>query len=123
MGSTARRMLIVDDEQTVCGCLEQFFGKRGFTVTSAFSGEEALAKLKDGAVDILLLDILLPGIHGIEVLKRAKQLYPSARVIVMTALDHQPLQEEARRYGADAFVMKPFDLSDTTWSVVLADSA
>lgn len=123
MGSTVRRMLIVDDEQTVCQCLEQFFSKHGFVVTSAFSGEEALAKLKDGPMDLLLLDILLPGIHGIEVLKRAKQLHPAARVIVMTALDHQPLQEEARRYGADAFVMKPFDLSEKTWSVVLKDAA
>ena len=123
MGSTTRRLLIVDDEQTVCQCLEQFFGKRGFQITSAFSGEEALTKLQQGPVDIVLLDILLPGIHGIEVLKRAKQLYPAAKVVVMTALDHQPLQEEARRHGADAFVMKPFDLSDSTWSVVLADPA
>ena len=114
-----RRMLIVDDERDICDCLEQFFRTRGFSVASAFSGEEALSRLSEDAVDVILLDILLPGLSGIEVLKRVKQIHPSARVIIVTALDQTELRDQAHRYGAAAYITKPFDFSDTTWSSVL----
>jgi DNA-binding response OmpR family regulator len=55
----------------------------------------------------------------LEVLKRAKQLYPQARVVMVTALDRTDLRAEARLYGAAGYVTKPFDFSDTTWSAVL----
>lgn len=115
-----RRMLVVDDESALCKCLEQFFTLRGFTVTCAFSGEEAIARLNDGPVDVVLIDILLPGIHGIQVLKHAKQLYPVARVVMITGLEHDDLQQQAARYGADGYVVKPFDLNDETWASVLS---
>ena len=115
-----RRMLVVDDESALCKCLEQFFTLRGFTVASAFSGEEAIACLNRGPVDVVLIDILLPGIHGIQVLKHAKQLYPAARVVMITGLEHDDLQAEAARYGADGYVVKPFELNDETWASVLS---
>ena len=121
MNPSSRRMLIVDDEQLVCQGLEEYFGGKGYAITTAFSGEEALSALtKDGPFDVLLLDIMLPGIHGLEVLKRAKQLHPRARVVIMTALDHGELVESARANGADAFIRKPFNLSDATWASALA---
>ena len=115
-----RRMLIVEDERDICDCLEQFFATRGFSVVSAFSGEEALVKLEEGAADVILLDILLPGLSGMEVLKRAKALHPRAQVVMVTALDQIELREEARQYGASAYITKPFDFSPTTWAPVLA---
>ena len=114
------RMLIVDDERDICECLQEFFSMKGFAVVSAFSGEEALTKLKEGTADVILLDILLPGLSGLEVLKRAKEIAPRAKVIMVTALDQVDLREEARKYGAVAYVTKPFDFSQTTWSAVLA---
>lgn len=120
MTAPARRMLIVDDEQRLCQSLAEFFGLRGFAVRSAHSGEEALACLKEGPVDVALIDILLPGIHGLEVVKQAKRLYPTARIVVITALEDEDLKAQATALGADGYVTKPFDLSDATWASVLA---
>ena len=123
MGPQRRRMLVVDDEEGICRCLEQFFAARGFEVRSAFSGEDAIARLDEGPVDVLLLDILLPGIHGLEVLKHAKQRYPQARVIMMTGLEHDDLRDQAAAHGADAYVKKPFALDEQTWAAALEPPA
>jgi DNA-binding response OmpR family regulator len=117
------RMLIVDDEQDICDCLEQFFSARGFSVVTAFSGEEALDRLARGDIDVLLLDILLPGLSGMEVLRRVKDLHPRVRVIMVTCLDQTDLRAEAHRYGAAAYITKPFDFSETTWSSVFVTLA
>ncbi len=114
-------MLIVDDELDVCDCLQHFFQSRGFDVTSAFSGEEALDRLSQGPVDVILLDILLPGLSGIEILKQVKELCPRTRIIMVTGLDDWDLRVDARRYGASAYITKPFDFSEATWSAVFLD--
>ena len=115
-----RRMLIVEDERDVCECLQEFFSANGFSVASAFSGEEALEKLDADPVDVILLDILLPGISGLEVLRRAKAKHPNAKVVMVTSLDQMDLRQEAHRCGAAAYVTKPFDFSPGTWSVVFS---
>ncbi len=112
------RMLVVDDEQDICKCLQDFFSARGFAVTRAYSGEEALERLSESETDVILLDILLPGLSGIEVLRRAREAYPQARVIMITGLDQADLRSQADHYGAAAYITKPFDFSDATWSVV-----
>lgn len=114
-----RRMLVVDDEEGICRCLEQFFTVRGFEVRTAFSGEDAMSRLDEGPVDVVLIDILLPGIHGLEVLKHAKGRYPKARVIMITGLEHDDLRDQAVAHGADAYVMKPFKLDEQTWAAAL----
>ena len=118
-----RRMLIVDDERDICDCLEQYFGARGFAVVSVFSGEEALERLKAESADVILLDILLPGLSGIEILRRVKETDPCVRVIMVTGIDEADLRRKARTYGAVAYVTKPFDFSDTTWAPVFAHPA
>ncbi|OGX29210.1 MAG: hypothetical protein A3B78_02215 [Omnitrophica WOR_2 bacterium RIFCSPHIGHO2_02_FULL_67_20] len=115
-----RRMLIVEDERDICECLGDFFTAKGFAVASAFSGEEALDQLDAGPVDVILLDILLPGISGMEVLRRAKEKYPCATVVMVTSLDQLDLRQEAHRCGATGYVTKPFDFSPATWSVVFS---
>ena len=117
-----RRMLVVDDEFGICEVLKQFFGPRGFTVDVAFSGEEALAKLTRDPIDILLLDILLPGLSGIEVLRRAKAEHPGLRVVMITALDQEHLVSQATRHGAAGFLAKPFNFNDAVWSSSLFSS-
>ena len=117
-----RRMLIVEDERDLCELLQEFFTSRGFTVLSAFSGEEALKTLEDHPADVILLDLILPGISGLEVLRHAKKLYPGARVVIVTGHDRVELRAEARLYGACAYITKPFDFSETTWSPVLASA-
>jgi DNA-binding response OmpR family regulator len=113
-------MLIVDDQQDVCECLGQFFTSRGFVVSSAFSGEEALRQLHQEPPDVVLLDILLPGLSGIEVLKRIRVTHPDVRVLIVTALDQTDLRLQAQRYGAAAYITKPFNFSTDTWAAALA---
>lgn len=117
-----RHMLIVEDERDLCACLEDYFTAKGFSVVSVFSGEEALERLMAGPADVVLLDILLPGLSGLEVLKRLRKLQPRARIIMVTALDQVELRAEARLYGAAAYITKPFDFSESTWSAVFGDS-
>ena len=121
MAAAPRRMLVVDDERVVCECLREFFTAHGFTVMTAFSGEEALAKLAEQSYDVLLLDVLLPGIHGLEVLRKVRQQHAGMKTVMMTALDEDALRAQASQLGATAFITKPFNLSDETWSVVLND--
>ena len=114
------RMLIVEDEVALNHCLQEFFTEKGFSVVGVFSGEEAVERLNEGEVDLIILDVLLPGLTGLEVLKHAKTSHPQARVIVVTAVDDKDVHKTARRYGADAVISKPFDFSDSTWSCVFA---
>ena len=116
---TVRRMLIVEDEPDLGACLADYFGGRGFAVDTAYSGEEALERVAAKPPDVLLLDILLPGLTGLEVLKRVKQAHPCVRIIMVTALDEAELRAEARFYGAVGYVTKPFDFAESTWAPIL----
>ena len=118
MSQGQRRVLVVDDEQVVGQILERFFASRGFSVATAFSGEQALARLQEETFDVVLIDILLPGIHGLEVLKQAKQRLPNAKVAIITGLEDEELRAKARAHGVDAYVTKPFDFSDLVWSML-----
>lgn len=115
-----RRMLIVEDALDISHLLQEFFSAKGFHVTSAFSGEEAVAKLQDSCADIILLDILLPGLSGLEVLRHVKAICPETRVVIVTAVDQSEVKETAFKYGADGYITKPFDFSENTWSPVFA---
>ena len=114
------RMLIVEDELALNTCLQEFFTLKGFEVRCAFSAEEALEQLEKEPVDVILLDVLLPGQTGIEVPRQVKEQSPRVKVIMVTAVDDAAVQDTARRYGADAVISKPFDFSDATWSRVFA---
>ncbi|MBI3087934.1 MAG: response regulator [Candidatus Omnitrophica bacterium] len=113
------RMLIVDDEPDICECLKDFFSARGFAVSTVFSGEEALEHVVQRPLDVVLLDIMLPGISGLEVLKRVKSLSPQTKVVMVSGLSQRELRVEAKAYGASAYVPKPFDFSEATWEPVL----
>ncbi len=112
-------MLIVEDERDIANCLAEFFTMHGYSVNSTFSGEEALAHVEKREADVILLDVLLPGLSGLEVLKRIKRMRPNTRVIMVTALDTEDVRMEAHRHGACGFVTKPFDFSRHTWSSIL----
>lgn len=114
--SICPRMLIVDDEQDICEILKDYFTGKGFQVISVFSGEEALERIESESLDVLLLDILLPGLSGIEVLKRVKASQPDLRIVMITSLTDPALRQEASYYGAEGYVTKPFDLTDETWA-------
>ena len=114
-----RRMFIVDDEPKLCECLAQFFTAKGLAVRFALSGEEALERLMDEPAEVILLDMRLPDLPGTEVLKRARELCPGAKIIMVTAVDEEEPQLDAEAYGACGYIRKPFDFSDSTWGEVL----
>ena len=118
-----RRMLVVEDERKIADCLKDYFSARGFEVGSVFSGEEAIERLGKEVADVVLIDVLLPGISGIETLRRVKQMHPKARVVMVTAHDQDHLRQEARKYGAMDYITKPLTFSEPAWSSVLSTPA
>ena len=114
-----QQMLIVEDEPDLRECLRDFFSAKGFDVMCATGGDEAIEWLQQHAVEILLLDVNMPGFSGIEVLRFAKQLYPEVKAVMVTGVERKETEELARQYGAIAYVTKPFDFSDATWAPIL----
>ena len=106
------KLLIVDDEIEICEFLMEFFTDRHFNVITALSGEEALEKVESEHPQILLLDIKMPGMDGIEVLRRVKERHQSIKVIMITAVETNDKIEEAYKWGADNYITKPLSLED-----------
>jgi len=106
------RILIVDDEQVLCRSLKMDFEDDGFLVKISSTGEQALEHLCIFHPDVILLDLRLPGINGIEVLKEIRQQGPEIAVIIMTAFGDTKITVEAVKLGAFHFINKPFDLDE-----------
>ncbi len=104
------KLLVVDDEIEICEFLKGFFQDRGYQVTTARSGEEAIAAIERERPDLMLLDIKMPGKDGIEVLREVKGRYPAVRVIMVTALETSEKIDQALRLGADNYTTKPLSL-------------
>ena len=108
----ARRLLIVDDEETLTFSLYQSFilSKKDYEVATAGSGEEALDKMHENPFDLVITDIFMPGISGVELLKKVKDEYPKTEVIVMTAYGSNAKKDEVEELGALHYVEKPFEM-------------
>jgi DNA-binding NtrC family response regulator len=105
----ATRIMIVDDEETICEAFKGWFVKDGYQVDTALSGAEALKRVQDVPSEIYLVDIKMPGMDGIELLSRLKELQPDAAVIMMTAHGSIQTAVEAIKRGAMDYLCKPFD--------------
>jgi DNA-binding NtrC family response regulator len=103
----SERFLIVEDETTLRESLKRVFVREGYDVEAAGSAEEALARLEGEAFDVILTDIILPGIDGIELLGKARERSPGQIVIVMTAYATLDTAVRALRAGAYDYVIKP----------------
>ncbi len=106
------KILIVDDELSVRSSLEEWFLEDGFKVKSAESAEDALTKMHAGPYDLILLDIKMPGMDGITLQKKIKDIDPNAIIIIMTAYASVDTAVEALKLGAFDYVTKPFDPDD-----------
>ncbi len=103
------RILVVDDELIVRDSLKEWLEVEGFSVDMAESGPRALEMLATTAYPLMLLDIKMPGMDGVEVLKRAKEMRPELQVVMMTAYATVETAVEAMKIGARDYLMKPFD--------------
>ncbi|MBI3330066.1 MAG: response regulator [Nitrospinae bacterium] len=106
------KILVVDDEAGVCDLLCEFLTGLGYQVITVTSGEEALVQADRERPDAILLDVRMPGMSGLDVLRRIRAQGSTVRVVMLTALEDEATQQEARRLGADDYVTKPFRLSD-----------
>lgn len=105
------KILVVDDEDGVLELLRDFLAKeKGHEVFTASGGDEALAVVEDQEPDIVLLDIMMPGKSGMEVLVEIKRLRPSTKVIMITAGEDEVAALQAVERGASDYLKKPLDL-------------
>ena len=105
-----KKMLVVDDEMEICDFLKSFFEERDFIVSTANSGEQAISEMQQARPQIVLLDVHMPGMDGMNVLKHIKTQQPAVKVIMVTALETREKIEEAMRLGADNYITKPLSL-------------
>ena len=104
------KILIVDDEYTILEALQEYLSLRGYEVVTAGRGDEALALLQQERPQVMLLDIRLPGMSGMDVLRKARLLDPQLKIIMITALDDAKIRKESLDLGAAAFAFKPLDV-------------
>ncbi len=104
--------LIIDDEELTLRTISRGLRQEGFEVFTALSGEDGLKLFNDEKPDLILLDIVLPGMDGVEVLRQIKQVNPTAIVIMMSAYHLVERAVEAMKLGAFDYLVKPFHLND-----------
>lgn len=110
-------ILVVDDEPIIAQQLERLFVQIGYKVESVDSGEDALKRLQKGDVDLIVTDIKLPGLSGVELTKTTRQLHPDVPVIVMTGYAEIGTAVEVLKLGASDYIMKPFTAASIQESV------
>ncbi|TFH02967.1 MAG: response regulator [Calditrichales bacterium] len=112
--SSIKRLLIVDDEETLTYSLYQSFilSQNNYEVVTAASGDEAVKKMEKSPFDLVLTDIRMPGMDGLELLQHIKSTYPKTEVIVMTAFGSSDKKEEALEKGARFYIEKPFEIKE-----------
>lgn len=103
------KVLVVDDQKTVCYSLQRFLRSEGYNVHTATSGEEALSVINDVKPDLVIMDVRMPEMDGIEVLRKIKESHPQVQVIMMTAFSTTEKAIQAIKLGAYDYITKPFD--------------
>ncbi len=105
-------LLIVDDEPGMRQLLSHVFGRAGHAVRAAEDGAKALALLRAEPADLIVSDVKMPDMNGIELLRRLREFLPDAGVVMMTAFATVETAREAFKLGADDFIQKPFDVDE-----------
>jgi DNA-binding NtrC family response regulator len=106
------KLLVVDDEQEICKSIKKPFEYLGFTVFTATTAEKALKTFETKKPKIIFLDIIMPDIDGLELLKKFKEADPGVIVIMVTARGDEETHKKAMELGADEFMTKPFGIDD-----------
>lgn len=105
-----KKILVIDDEQAICKMLEKFLSRKGYKAITALNGEEGIKKVKQEKPHIVLLDIKMPGIDGIETLKRIREVDKEVGVIMITVIKEDATGRKCMELGAYDYVTKPFSL-------------
>jgi DNA-binding NtrC family response regulator len=106
------RVLLVDDEEDFLATLAERLETRGLKVDAVTSGEEAVAKVDAQSFDLIVLDLAMPGIDGLETLKRIKAKQPEAEIIILSGQGSIKTSIEAMKLGAEDFLQKPVNITE-----------
>ena len=105
-----KKFLIIDDEEGIVVEVKGYFEEEGFDVRTAETGKEGIDQINQFRPDVLLLDMKLPDMSGLSILKICKEISPDTKIIVNTGYVDQNLFDEAEKLGRDSLLQKPFDL-------------
>ncbi len=103
------KILLVDDEEIMLKYLSRFLIKKGFDISTAMNGNEALEQIKEQDFIVVLLDVLMPGMDGIETLREIKKIKPMTEVIMLTGHASVQVAMQGMKLGAFDYLIKPFD--------------
>lgn len=112
-----KKILIVDDQMGIRILLSEVFRKEGYETFLAANGKEALEILQSDKPDLVLLDMKIPGMDGLEILRRIRQVNTTIKVIMMTAYGELDMIQEALALGALRHFTKPFDIDEIRFEV------
>jgi CheY-like chemotaxis protein len=112
MAAKKRKILIVEDEAVVRESVRDWLIDDGYDVDVAENGDEALEKIKKEEFGVIVLDLKLPGIDGLQVFEHAKELKPETKGVIITAYPSKETQEKAKRLGLLDYLSKPFKVED-----------
>ena len=116
------KVLLVDDETEFVQTLADRLRMRDLNPDVAYNGEEALTLAEENQPDVVILDVKMPGLDGIEVLKRIRKAYPKIEVIILTGHGTEEDEKKARQLGAFDYLRKPVDISNLVARVAKAFS-
>jgi DNA-binding response OmpR family regulator len=119
MNAPLGTVLVVDDEREIRDMLTDQLQDEGYAVSQAVDGEQALESVQSKLPDLVLLDITLPGVSGLEVLRRLRLDHPRTPVVMITGLEDEALARSTLKMGAFDYLQKPFD-PDRLSGLVLA---
>ncbi|MEJ2718448.1 MAG: response regulator [Deltaproteobacteria bacterium] len=114
------RILIVDDEPYICEILSRVLNAEGYACEAASYGEEAIKLLEKETFHLMISDIMMPGMSGMDLLAIVKAVHPDLAVIMLTAVDDRKTAVEALEFGAYGYLIKPFDKTDILINVTNA---
>jgi DNA-binding response OmpR family regulator len=104
------KVLMVDDEEDFVKTLAERMKMRDLESDVALNGEQALQLVQDDVPDVMVLDLKMPGVDGMEVLRRVRETYPKVQVVILTGHGSEKDEAEARRLGAYAYLRKPVEI-------------
>ncbi len=106
------RILVVDDEPNICNLLRELLGRQDYQIETCLNGQDALAKVQAGRYDMIISDLKMPGISGIDLIKSVKAVSPSTAAVLVTGYATVETAVKALRYGADDYLTKPFNIDE-----------
>lgn len=114
------QLLVVDDEETFRETVSKLFTSRGFDVSTASDGALGMRAVLRGGIEVVILDVKMPGLDGIETLRELKRIQPDLEIIILTGHLLKSTEQEGLKLGAFAYLTKPCTFADLIATVVAA---